>query len=438
MNRKDIEIMAPAGSYESLMAAIQGGADSVYFGAEDLNMRAASSINFTLDDLRNIANICNENNIKSYLTVNVVVFDSEIEQMHRIIDSAVESGISAIIASDLSVINYAFRSGIEVHLSTQLNITNIEALKFYSQWADVVVLARELNLDQVISICNKITEQNIRGPRGDLVKIEMFVHGALCMATSGKCYLSLHENNMSANRGKCYQTCRKSYLVTEKESGYQLEIVNEYIMSPKDLCTIGFVDKLIGAGVRVFKIEGRARSAEYVKTVSSCYDEAVIAVSEGSYSDEKIACWRTRLASVFNRGFWDGYYLGQKLGEWNTRYGSSATKRKAYLGKVTNYFSKLNVAEIKLENGYLEKGDTILITGPTTGVIEYTAGEIRVDLKETEKALKGEFCSIKIPDFLRRSDKVYKWVDVIHLFILPATSMIFWAFVSISSVSVFI
>ncbi len=258
------------------------------------------------------------------------------------------------------------------------------------------------------------------------------------MATSGKCYLSLHENNMSANRGKCYQTCRKSYLVTEKESGYQLEIDNEYIMSPKDLCTIGFVDKLIGAGVRVFKIEGRARSAEYVKTVSSCYDEAVIAVSEGSYSDEKIARWRTRLASVFNRGFWDGYYLGQKLGEWNTRYGSSATKRKAYLGKVTNYFSKLNVAEIKLENGYLEKGDTILITGPTTGVIEYTAGEIRVDLKETEKALKGEFCSIKIPDFLRRSDKVYKWVDVIHLFILPATSMIFWAFVSISSVSVFI
>jgi putative protease len=411
MNRKDIEIMAPAGSYESLMAAIQGGADSVYFGAEDLNMRAASSINFTLDDLHNAAKICNENGLKSYLTVNVVVFDNEIEQMHRIIDSAARSGISAIIASDLSVINYAFRSGIEVHLSTQLNITNIEALRFYSQWADVAVLARELNLDQVKNICNKIADQVIRGPRGDLVKIEMFVHGALCMATSGKCYLSLHENNMSANRGKCYQTCRKSYLVTEKESGYELEIDNEYIMSPKDLCTIGFVDKLIGAGVQVFKIEGRARSAEYVKTVSSCYNEAVIAVSDGSYSDEKISGWRTRLASVFNRGFWDGYYLGQKLGEWNTRYGSSATKRKIYLGKVTNYFSKLNVAEIKLENGELENGDTILITGPTTGVIEYTAGEIRVDLKETAKALKGEFCSIKIPDFLRRSDKVYKWVD---------------------------
>jgi len=411
MNRNNIEIMAPAGSFESLMAAIQGGADSVYFGAEDLNMRAASSVNFTLDDLRNIAGICNENGIKSYLTVNVVVFDDEIDQMHRIIDSAVVSGISAIIASDLSVINYAFRSGIEVHLSTQLNITNIEALRFYSQWADVVVLARELNLNQVKTICNKINEQGIRGPRGDHVKIEMFIHGALCMATSGKCYLSLHENNMSANRGKCWQTCRKAYLVTEKESGYQLEIDNEYIMSPKDLCTIGFVDRLVDAGVMVFKIEGRARSPEYVKTVSSCYDEAVTSVADGSYGDDKISAWRERLASVFNRGFWDGYYLGQKLGEWNTRYGSSATKRKVYIGKVANYFTKLNVAEIKLENGDLEKGDTLLITGPTTGVIEYTAGEIRVDLKETEKALKGESCSIKITDHLRRSDKVFKWFD---------------------------
>jgi len=278
MNRNDIEIMAPAGSYESLMAAIQGGADSVYFGVEELNMRAASSINFSLDELRNIADICNDNNKKSYLTINVVVFDQEIEQMHRIVDAAIKSGISAIIASDLSVINYAFRSGIEVHLSTQLNITNIEALRFYSQWADVVVLARELNLSQVQNIFNKINDQEIRGPRGEPVKIEMFVHGALCMATSGKCYLSLHENNMSANRGKCYQLCRRSYLVTDKESGYQLEIDNEYIMSPKDLCTIGFVDKLIDSGVRVFKIEGRARPAEYVKTVTSCYDEAVRAV----------------------------------------------------------------------------------------------------------------------------------------------------------------
>jgi putative protease len=411
MNRNDIEIMAPAGSYESLIAAIQGGADSVYFGAEELNMRAASSINFTLDDLRNIAGICNENGIKSYLTVNVVVFDSEIDQMHRIIDAAITTGISAIIASDLSVINYAFRSGIEVHLSTQLNITNIEALRFYSQWADVAVLARELDLEQVKNICSKISEQNIRGPRGDLVKIEMFVHGALCMATSGKCYLSLHENNMSANRGKCWQTCRKAYLVTEKETGYQLEIDNEYIMSPKDLCTIGFVDRLIDAGVRVFKIEGRARSPEYVKTVTSCYDEAVKSVADGSYGEEKISAWKSRLASVFNRGFWDGYYLGQKIGEWNKRYGSSATKRKVYIGKVTNYFAKINVAEIKLENGDLEKGDSLLFTGPTTGVIEFTAGEIRVDLRETEKALKGEFCSIMVPDLLRRSDKVYKWID---------------------------
>jgi putative protease len=411
MNRNEIEVMAPAGSYESLMAAIQGGAASVYFGAEELNMRAASSINFTLDDLRNIVKICRENGVKSYLTVNVVVFDHEIERMHRIIDSAVNNGVSAIIASDLSVINYAFRSGIEVHLSTQLNITNIEALKFYSQWADVVVLAREVNLDQVKHIHNEIIARDIRGPGGGLVKIEMFVHGALCMAISGKCYLSLHENNMSANRGKCYQTCRKSYVVTEKESGYQLEIDNEYVMSPKDLCTIGFVDKLIDSGVRVFKIEGRARSAEYVKTVASCYDEAVTAVSDGSYTDDKIEKWRSRLASVFNRGFWDGYYLGQKLGEWNTRYGSQATKRKVYLGKVTNYFKKLNVAEIKLENGDLLKGETLLITGPTTGVIEYKVNGIRVDLKETEKALKGEFCSIKVDDYLRRSDKIYKWVN---------------------------
>jgi len=411
MNRKEIEIMAPAGSYEALMAAIQGGADSVYFGAEELNMRAASSVNFTLNDLHIIAGLCNENKIKSYLTVNVVVFDNEIEKMHSIIDEAVRSGVSAIIASDLSVIDYAFRAGIEVHLSTQLNITNIEALKFYSRWADVVVLARELNLDQVKNISNKIKELDIRGPRGQHVRIEMFVHGALCMAISGKCYLSLHENNMSANRGKCYQTCRKSYIVTEKESGYQLEIDNEHIMSPKDLCTIGFVDKLIDSGITVFKIEGRARPAEYVKTVTSCYDEAVKAVADGSYNNEKITEWRESLSSVFNRGFWDGYYLGQRLGEWNISYGSSATKRKVYIGKITNYFAKPGVAEIKLESGNLEKGDIILIIGPTTGVVEFTAVEIRVDLKETSKALKGEFCSIKIPEFLRRSDKVYKWID---------------------------
>jgi putative protease len=411
MNRKDIEIMAPAGSYEALMAAIQGGADSVYFGAEQLNMRAASSNNFTIDDLHKLALICKKHGLKSYLTVNVVVYDHEIEQMHRIIDAAVASGISAIIASDLSVINYAFSSGIEVHLSTQLNITNIESLKFYARWADVVVLARELNLGQVRHIYNSIIEQNIRGPKGDLIKIEMFVHGALCMAISGKCYLSLHENNKSANRGECYQTCRKSYIATGKESGYELEIDNEYIMSPKDLCTIAFLDKLIDAGAKVLKIEGRARSSEYVKEVSRCYDEAVKAIADHTFNKEKTDLWRERLATVFNRGFWDGYYLGQKMGEWNTNYGSSATKRKLYIGKITNYFKKLNVAEIKLENGNLEKGDKILITGPTTGVSEYLVDEIRVDLKESYKALKGELCSIKTTDVVRRSDKVYKWVD---------------------------
>jgi len=410
MKRENVEIMAPAGSYESLRAAIQGGADSVYFGVGQMNMRAGSSNNFSLDDLRNIASICKENELKSYLTVNVVVYDQEINQMHKIIDTAIESGITAIIASDLSAIEYAYRSGIEVHLSTQLNISNSEALKFYSQWADVVVLARELSLEQVKFINETIREQNIRGPGGDLVKIEMFVHGALCMAISGKCYLSLHENNMSANRGNCYQTCRKSYIVTEKESGNELEVDNEFIMSPKDLCTIGFVDKLIDAGVKVFKIEGRARSAEYVKVVSSCYSEAVTSVCDGTYTGAKIDAWRERLSEVFNRGFWDGYYLGQKLGEWNTRYGSSATRRKIYLGKITNYFTKLNVAEIKVENGDLCKGDNILITGPTTGVVEYMVDEIRVDLKETEIALKGELCSIKAGEYLRRSDKVYKLV----------------------------
>jgi len=415
MNRKDIEITAPAGSYESLMAAIQGGADSVYFGTEQLNMRAASSNNFTLNDLRNIVAICRKNGLKSYLTLNVVIYDHEIEQMQKIIDVAAESGITAIIASDISAVTYAFRSGIEVHLSTQLNISNTEALKFYAGYADVAVLARELNLDQVRNIYETIREQDIRGPRGEPVRIEIFAHGALCMAVSGKCYLSLHENNSSANRGNCYQTCRKSYVVTEKESGYQLEIDNEYIMSPKDLCTIGFIDKLLDAGVRVLKIEGRARSPEYVKVVSSCYNEAVNAVIDGRYSNERIEEWNKRLLSVFNRGFWSGYYLGQRLGEWNTRYGSGAKKRKVYIGKITNYFTNLNVAEIKLENGDLKVGDTVLIIGPTTGVIEYSVGEIRVDLKKTDKAIRGEFCSVKVDGYLRRSDKVYRWIDEYEL-----------------------
>jgi putative protease len=411
MKRKDIELMAPAGSWESLRAAIQGGADSIYFGIGQLNMRAASSNNFTVDDLKEISSLCREKGLKTYLTVNVVVYDEEIEEMHRLIDAAAENGISAVIASDLSVINYAFSKGVEIHLSTQLNISNIEALKFYSRWADVVVLARELNLSQVKKINDSIRAQNIRGPKEELVKIEMFAHGALCMAISGKCYLSLHENDKSANRGECYQTCRKSYIVTGKESGYELEIDNEYIMSPKDLCTIGFLDRLTGAGVTVLKIEGRARSAEYVRTVCSCYDEALNALAEGTYTREKTEYWRERLATVFNRGFWDGYYLGQTMGEWNNMYGSNATRRKIYIGKITNYFAKVNVAEIKLENGDLCRGDTILIMGPTTGVVEYETDEIRVDLEVTDKALKGELCSIKTAEPMRRSDKVYKWVD---------------------------
>lgn len=411
MKRNEIEIMAPAGSWESLTAAIQGGADSVYFGVGQLNMRAASTNNFTVDELPEIARVCHEKGLKSYLTVNVVVYDGEISQMRKTVDAAAESGITAVIASDLSVISYAFSKGIEVHLSTQLNISNTESLKFYSQWADVAVLARELNLGQVKEISEKIKTGNICGPGGEPVKLEMFVHGALCMAISGKCYLSLHENDKSANRGECYQTCRKSYIVTGKESGYELEVDNEYIMSPKDLCTIGFLDKIIDAGVRVLKIEGRARSAEYVRTTASCYSEAVGALIEGSYSDDRIEQWRTRLATVFNRGFWDGYYLGRKMGEWNNRYGSNATKRKIYIGKVTNYFTKIKVAEIKLENGDLSPGDTILITGPSTGAVEYIVNEIRVDLKPALKALKGESCSISAPDYLRRSDKVFLWVD---------------------------
>ncbi len=412
MKKKEIEVMAPVGSWESLYAAIQGGADSVYFGVEQLNMRARSSSNFTVDDLPRIAAICSENNLKSYLTLNVIVYDNEIELMHKIIDTAVKSGISAIIATDQSAILYARMSGMEVHLSTQLNISNSSSLEFYSSWADVAVLARELNLEQVRKIYDSILAKNIKGPSGEPVRLEMFVHGALCMAISGKCYLSLHENNASANRGNCFQTCRKGYTVTEKESGNQIDIENEYIMSPKDLCTIGFLDQIINAGARVLKIEGRARGPEYVKTVCACYREAADAVAEGTFSEEKVAEWTKRLSTVFNRGFWNGYYLGQRLGEWSTSYGSSATKRKIYLGKITNYFRKLGVAEIKLETGDLERGETILITGPTTGVIEMTISELRDENENpAEKVLKGTLCSIPSASLLRRSDKVFKWVD---------------------------
>lgn len=412
MKRTDIELMAPVGSYESLMAAIQGGANSIYFGIEQLNMRARSSNNFTKDDLREIVKICKEHQVKTYLTVNTVLYDNEINLMHEVIDSAKENGITAIIAADVSAILYARSIDVEVHISTQCNITNIEAVKFYSQFADVVVLARELNLDQVANIYHQIVKQDIRGPKGELVQIEMFAHGALCMAVSGKCYLSLHEKSSSANRGACMQTCRKAYTVTEKESGNELEIDNQYIMSPKDLCTIGFVNKLIDAGVRVLKFEGRARSPEYVKTVLNCYNEAVDAYLDGSYGEEKIAIWKEELATVFNRGFWDGYYMGQKLGEWSSEYGNRATKRKMLIGKGTNYFNKIKVAEFLLESQELSVGDKILVTGPTTGVVETIIKEIRVDLKPVEKAVKGDSFSIALDTVIRRSDKLYKIVDV--------------------------
>lgn len=412
---RNIEIMAPVGSYESLRAAISAGAGSVYFGVEQLNMRARSSNNFTLKDLHEIAKIARENDVKSYLTVNTVIFDNEVEQVHAIIDAAKESGVSAIIAADMAAITYARSIGVEVHISTQVNITNFETVKFYSQFADVVVLAREMNLGRVWEISRQIKEQDIRGPKGELVQIEMFVHGALCMATSGKCYLSLHETNTSANRGSCTQICRRSYEVTEKESGLQLEVDNEYIMSPKDMKTIHFLNKVLDSGVTVLKIEGRARSPEYVQTVVTCYKEAIEAYRADEFTQEKIDNWDTRLNSVFNRGFWDGYYLGQRLGEWSHNYGSQATTRKIYAAKCTNFFTKIGVAEFKIESGTVTVGDKILVIGPTTGVIETEIEEIRVDLKSVQSAEKGEFVSIKLPEKVRRSDKLYRVVDAATL-----------------------
>lgn len=406
--REDIEIMAPVGSYESLMAAIQAGANSVYFGVELLNMRARSSVNFTLDDLKQIVDICKENSIRSYLTVNTIIYDEDILYMKKIVEAAKKNNISAIIATDMATINYASAIGVEIHMSTQVNITNIESVKYYSQFADVMVLARELNLKQIKYITKQIKAQNIQGPSGNPVQIEIFTHGALCMAISGKCYLSLHENNASANRGACLQTCRKAYIVTEKETGDQLEIDNEYIMSPKDLCTISFVDKILEAGVKIFKIEGRARPPEYVKTVVKAYRKAIDANYTGTYSRDKIAGWEQQLKSVFNRGFWDGYYLGRKLGEWSKIYGSKATKYKSYVGKTNNYFSKLKVGEFKIEAGELSVGDEILIIGPTSGVIETIVKEIRKDLKGTKIAKKGDVVSIPVSEKIRRADKLYK------------------------------
>lgn len=404
--------MAPVGSYESLMAAIQGGADSIYFGIEGLNMRSRSSNNFTTEDLHKIVAICKENGIKSYLTVNTVIYGEDLSLMRTIIDAAKEADVSAIIASDVAPMSYARSIGVEVHLSTQLNISNVEALKFYALFADVVVLARELNLEQVSEIFKQIQEQQIKGPNGQLIRIEMFAHGALCMAVSGKCYLSLHEMNASANRGACMQICRRGYTVKDKESNIELDIDNQYIMSPKDLKTIHFMNKMMDAGVRVFKIEGRARGPEYVRTVTSCYKEAVVAYCNGTYTDEKIEAWDERLRSVFNRGFWDGYYLGQRLGEWSSKYGSGSTKRKVYVAKGIKYFSSLGVAEFEMESGSLKVGDEILITGPTTGAVMQTIDEIRVELNPVQETVKGERFSFKVGEKVRPSDRLYKMVPV--------------------------
>lgn len=412
MKRSDFEIMAPAGCWESLSAAINAGADSVYFGIEKLNMRSRSSNNFTTEDLHKIVALCKSHNVKTYLTINTIIYGEDLPLMREIVDNAKEAGVSAIIASDVAVMQYAVSKGVKVHLSTQLNISNVEALKFYAQFAEVVVLARELNMTQVSEIYKQIVDQNITGRGGEQIRIEMFCHGALCMAVSGKCYLSLHELNASANRGACMQVCRRAYRVHDVDSDIELEVDNKYIMSPKDLKTIHFMNKMMDAGVRVFKIEGRARGPEYVKTVVSCYREAIEAYLSGSFSQEKIEKWDTRLAKVFNRGFWDGYYLGQRLGEWSAAYGSKATHKKVYIGKCTNYFQKIGVAEFLIEAQGLDVNDEILVTGETTGAYEDVVEEVRVDLLPVNHVDKGVYCSIKTKEIVRRNDKLYKIVPV--------------------------
>ncbi|MBQ6726197.1 MAG: U32 family peptidase [Bacteroidales bacterium] len=409
---KKIEIMSPVGSYESLRAAIQGGADAVYFGVGNLNMRSRSANNFTLDDLRQITDICRQHSTRTYLTVNTIIYNHEIDEMRQLLDLAKQCGVSAVIASDMAVITYANSIGLEVHISTQCNISNTEAVRYFSQFADVMVTARELPLKQVAEITEFIKNNDIRGPKGELIEIEVFAHGALCMAVSGKCYLSLDNYNHSANRGQCLQLCRRQYRVQDIETGLELAIDNKYIMSPKDLCTITFLDKIVKAGVRVLKIEGRGRSADYVKTVTRCYREALDAIADGTYTQERIAQWMERLKTVYNRGFWDGYYLGRTTGEWTERYGSQATQTKEYIGKITNYYTKLGVAEIKMESGELAVGDKFMITGATTGVYEATADEIRVDLKPVSKTVKGDDCSIATTEPIHRGDKVYKIITV--------------------------
>lgn len=404
-----MEIMAPVGSWESLQAAIQGGANAVYFGVGKLNMRSRSAANFMVDDLDRIVNIASASGVRTYLTVNTIIYNDEIGEMHTLLEAAKKAGVSAIIASDMAVISYANRIGLEVHISTQCNVSNTEAVRWYSQFADVIVTARELPLRQVAEITQYIRDNNIRGPKGELVQIEVFAHGALCMSVSGKCYLSLDNYNYSANRGACLQLCRRGYIVKDKESDLELEIDNEYIMSPKDLCTIGFLDKIVKAGVRVLKIEGRGRSADYVRTVTECYREAVEAIEEGSYSRDKIDHWMQRLATVFNRGFWDGYYLGRKLGEWSERYGSQATENKVYLGLIRNYFGKINVAEVQLQtNETLKVGDEIMVIGETTGVYRDTVKELRTDRDPVPEVHQGDRFSFASTELLHRGDKVYR------------------------------
>lgn len=411
MRREEIEIMAPVGSYESLMAAINAGADSVYFGIEGLNMRSKSANNFTTEDLYNIASTCRERGVKSYLTVNTIIYDEDLELMRRIIDAAKDAQVSAIIAADVAPMLYARQIGVEVHLSTQLNITNVEALRFYAQFADVVVLARELNMEQVAKIHEAIINEPILGPMGEPIRIEMFVHGALCMAVSGKCYISLHEQGKSANRGSCSQVCRRAFQVKDKETGIELEVDNQYIMSPKDLKTIHFLDKMLASGVRVLKIEGRARGPEYVDAVVRAYREAADAYCAEQFTPEAVQGWDKKLGEVFNRGFWNGYYLGQRAGEWTDSHGSSATKQKVYVAKVNKYFSKIGVAELTVESGELSVGDEILISGPTTGLVRYELPEIRLELEPVAKVAKGSICSIPVPEKVRPGDRLYLFVD---------------------------
>ena len=404
--------MAPVGSRESLVAALKAGADAVYFGIEGLNMRSRSSANFTADDMAEIASVCAEAGVKTYLTVNTIIYDSDMEHLDRILRRAREAGVTAVIASDIAAIETARRMGIEVHISTQCNVSNYEAVRFYARYADVMVLARELNLEQVAEIHRRIEADGLRGPKGEPIRIEMFCHGALCMAYSGKCYLSLHEMNSSANRGACNQICRRGYIATDRETGASIEVDNKYLMSPKDLKSIHFLNKMVDAGVRVFKIEGRARGPEYVAQVVRCYSEALEAICDGSFSEEKIAGWEEQLAKVFNRGFWDGYYLGQRLGEWSAKYGSSATRKKVYIAKAIRYFSNLGVGEFKLESGEVRPGDEVVLTGPTTGAETFTIDELRLDVEPVPSVEKGQVFSTPVPCKVRPSDRLYLWQPV--------------------------